>query len=50
MHWGRPFIMLTFTYSSIANLKKLIVVRREGKMCHFMLKRVKKYMKSYSTK
>ena len=30
MHWGRPFLMLTFTYSSIANLKKTYSCQERG--------------------
>ena len=46
MHRVRPILTLACTVSSVAYLK-IIDIRKEEKICHFMIKRVRKNMKSY---
>ena len=38
MQRGRPILTLACTVSSVAYLK-IIIIRREGKICHFMIKK-----------
>ena len=46
MHRVRPILTLACTVSSVAYLK-IIDIRKKEKICHFMIKRAMKNMKSF---